>query len=104
HFPGAEIQDLPDRTAYIRTLACDESGCRPAEVERVAIYPPCKTPNAEWRSKIERASNDRYTRSRTAVDREISEFLLKPARNAVAASFPRKKTRLESYNESPGLG
>lgn len=93
HFPGADIQDLPDRTAYIRTLACDEKGCRPTEVERVAIYPPCKTPGAEWRSKIERASNEQYTRPRVDVDREITKFLLHPTRNAVAATLPRKKTR-----------
>lgn len=76
HFPGAAIQDLPDRTAYVRTLDCGENGCEPAVVERVAIYPPCRTPNAEWRSKIECASNERYTRPREDVDREISQFLL----------------------------
>jgi hypothetical protein len=76
-FPGAVIQDLPDYTAYVRTLTCDENGCRPADAERVATYPPfTRTRNAEWRRKIERASNERYTRPRAAVEAEIARFLL----------------------------
>src|SRR5262249_52550811 len=39
-FPGAVIQDLPDYRAYLRTLACDETGCRPIEPEQIATYPP----------------------------------------------------------------
>ena len=77
-FPGAVIQDLPDYTAYVRTLTCDENGCRPADAERVATYPPfAKNRNAEWRSSIERTSNERYTKSRADVDETIARFLLK---------------------------
>jgi len=79
HFPGAVIQDLPDRTAYVRSLTCDDKGCRPSEVECVAVYPPCKTPNAEWRSKTVRTSNERYTRPRAEVDQAIRRFLLSEA-------------------------
>src|ERR1700689_490807 len=39
-FPGAIIQDLPDYKAWVRTLACDDHGCWPAEPERIATYPP----------------------------------------------------------------
>ena len=76
-FPGAAIQDLPDYTAYVRTLICDDTGCRPAEPIKVATYPPLpKTPGAEWRSRIERTSNERYTKPRAVVDAAISRFLL----------------------------
>src|ERR1022692_240512 len=60
-FPGAIIQDLPDYKAWVRTLICDDHGCRPAEPEQVATYPPyTKEPGTEWRSRIERTSNERY--------------------------------------------
>jgi len=76
-FPGAVIQDLPDYTAYVRTLTCDEKGCYPADVERVVTYPPfMKTRDAEWRSKIVRTSNERYTKPRAAVEAKIAQFLL----------------------------
>jgi hypothetical protein len=76
-FAGAAIQDLPDYKAYVRTLVCDESGCRPAEPERIATYPPfLKNADAEWRSKIERTSNERYTTSRAVVEGQITRFLL----------------------------
>jgi hypothetical protein len=75
-FPGAVIQDLADYRAYVRTLTCDDNGCRPREPEPVATYPPfSKTYNAEWRSRIERASNERYTRPRAPVEAEIARFL-----------------------------
>jgi hypothetical protein len=35
-----------------------------------------KTYNAEWRSRIERTSNERYTKPRACVEPEISRFLL----------------------------
>ena len=77
-FPGAVIQDLPDYKAYVRTLTCDETGCRPAEPEQVATYPPLtKDRDAEWRSRIERTSNERYTRPRAEVDARIARFLLR---------------------------
>ncbi len=80
-FPGAVIQDLPDYKAYVRTLICDESGCRPAEAEQVATYPPfTKNPDAEWRSRIERTSNERYTKPRAAVEAKIVLFLLRQTR------------------------
>jgi hypothetical protein len=76
-YPGAFIQDLPDYKAYVRTLTCDENGCRPAEPEQVATYPPfLKDRDAEWRSRIERTSNERYTKPRAEVDAKISRFLL----------------------------
>jgi hypothetical protein len=76
-FAGAAIQDLPDYKAYIRTLRCDDSGCWPAEPERIATYPPFqKQADAEWRRKIERTSNERYTKPRTAVEAKLSRFLL----------------------------
>jgi hypothetical protein len=76
-FPGAVIQDLPDYKAYVRTLTCDDKGCWPTEAERVATYPPFhKNRDAEWRNKIERASNARYTKSRTLVETRISRFVL----------------------------
>jgi len=76
-FAGAAIQDLPDYRAYVRTLHCDDRGCWPAEPERIATYPPFqRNRDAEWRSKIERTSNERYTRSRVTVDAEIARFLL----------------------------
>src|ERR1700691_6145972 len=37
-FPGAIIQDLPDYKAWVRTLICDDQGCRPAEPEQIATY------------------------------------------------------------------
>ena len=75
-FPGAFIQGLPDYRAYVRTLACDDTGCRPVEPEMIATYPPFRQSNVEWRSAIERASNERYTKPRTAVDAGITRFLL----------------------------
>ena len=75
---GAAIQDLPDYRAYLRTLHCDDRGCWPAEPERIATYPPfLKNPDAEWRSKIERTSNERYTTSRALVEDQIARFLLR---------------------------
>ena len=76
-FPGAVIQDLPDYRAYVRTLICDDNGCRPAEAERVATYPPLlRSRNAEWRNKIERTSNERYTRPRAGIETSIARFIL----------------------------
>ncbi len=76
-FPGAIIQDLPDYQAWVRTLVCDDHGCRPAEPEQVATYPPSsKDPGREWRCRIERTSNERYTKPRAAVDARIERFLL----------------------------
>jgi hypothetical protein len=77
-FPGAVIQDLPDYRAYVRTLTCDETGCRPAAPEQIATYPPSmKQRDAEWRSRTERTSNERYTKPRAAVDAKITRFLLR---------------------------
>jgi hypothetical protein len=76
-FPGATIQDLPDYRAWVRTLVCDDQGCRPAEPERIATLPPLtRGPDIEWRSRIACASNERYTKSRAAVDAMIRRFLL----------------------------
>ena len=76
-FPGAIIQDLPDYKAWVRTLICDDHGCRPAEPEQVATYPPfTREPGTEWRSRIERTSNERYTRPRDAVEAKLARFLL----------------------------
>ena len=81
-FPGAIIQDLPDYRAWVRTLICDDQGCRPAEAEQIATYPPStRGPNTEWRSKIERTSNERYTKPRSRVEAEIARFLLQGRRN-----------------------
>lgn len=74
-FPGAFIQDLPDHHAYIRTLHCAAGVCEPADPQLIATYPPFRTPGAEWRSTIVRASNERYTRPRSEVDAEIARFL-----------------------------
>jgi hypothetical protein len=75
---GAAIQDLPDYKAYVRTLVCDDSGCWPAEPERIATYPPfLKNRDAEWRSRIERTSNERYTTPRSAAEAKIASFLLR---------------------------
>ena len=76
-FPGLVIQDLPDYQAYIRTLTCDATGCRPVEAERVATYPPLlRNRDAEWRSRIERTSNERYTKPRVKVEAKIGRFLV----------------------------
>jgi hypothetical protein len=76
-FPGAIIQDLPDYRAWVRTLVCDEHGCRPAEPEQIATFPPVtREPGSEWRSRIERTSNERYTMPRSAVEAKIERFLL----------------------------
>jgi hypothetical protein len=79
-FPGAVIQDLADYKAFVRTLTCDDRGCWPAAPERIATYPPYKkTQNAEWRSRIERTSNERYTKPRAAIEAAIAKFLLTSA-------------------------
>jgi len=76
-FPGAVIQDLPDYRAWVRTLVFDDHGCRPAEPEQIATYPPLtREPGTEWRSRIERASNERYTMPRRTVEAKIDRFLL----------------------------
>jgi hypothetical protein len=76
-FPGAIIQDLPDYRAWVRTLTCDDHGCWPAAPEQIATYPPFgKAPGTEWRSRIERTSNERYTKSRAAVETKLARFLL----------------------------
>jgi hypothetical protein len=76
-YPGAIIQDLPDYRAWVRTLVCDSHGCRPAEPEQIATYPPrFREPGTEWRSRIERTSNERYTRSRSQIEAKIERFLL----------------------------
>jgi hypothetical protein len=74
-FAGAALQDLPDFTAYARILRCKEGVCEPDDVVKIATYAPRRTPGAEWRSAIVRASNERYTRPRTEVDAEIARFL-----------------------------
>ena len=76
-FPGAVIQDLADYKAWVRTLKCDDTGCWPAQPQMIATYPPYrKTQNAEWRSRVERTSNERYTKPRKAVEAAIARFLL----------------------------
>ncbi len=76
-YSGAVIQDLPDYRAWVRTLVCDDHGCRPAEPEQIATYPPLTSePGVEWRGRIVRTSNERYTKPRHAVDGRIERFLL----------------------------
>jgi hypothetical protein len=76
-YPGAVIQELPDYRAWVRTLVCDNEGCRPAEPEQIATYPPLsRKPGTEWRSRIECTSNERYTKSRAAVEGNVERFLL----------------------------
>ncbi len=76
-FPGAIIQDLPDYKAWVRTLICGDHGCRPAEPEQVATFPPFpKAPGTEWRRRIERTSNERYTKPRASVEAKLMRFLL----------------------------
>src|ERR1022692_2092963 len=76
--PGAYIQDLPDHQAYVRTLTCKDGVCEPADPQVIATYPPFgRTRDTEWRSKIVRASNERYTRPRDHVDAEIARFLMR---------------------------
>jgi hypothetical protein len=76
-FPGAIIQDLPDYRAWVRTLVCDDHGCRPAEPEQIATYPPLiREPGTEWRSRIEHTSSERYTKPRAGVEAKIGRFLL----------------------------
>jgi Type IV secretion-system coupling protein DNA-binding domain len=76
-FPGAVIQDLPDYRAWVRTLICDDHGWRPAEPEQIATYPPLsREPGTEWRIRIERTSNERYTKPRSAVEGKITRFLI----------------------------
>jgi len=81
--PGTFIQDLPDYKAYVRTLACDDAGCRPTQPEQIATYPPfLRNRDAEWRSKVERTSSERYTRSRSSIDTEITRILLRCRQSA----------------------
>jgi hypothetical protein len=76
-FPGAIIQDLPDYRAWVRTLICDDHGCRPAEPEQIATHPPLtRETGTEWHSQIERTSNERYTKPRAMVEARIARFLL----------------------------
>jgi hypothetical protein len=76
-FPGATIQDLPDYRAWMRTLVCDDNGCRPAAPEQIATYPSStRAPGTEWRSRIERTSNERHTTQRATVEAKIARFLL----------------------------
>ena len=75
-FAGEVIQDLPDYHAYVRTLMCDDHGCRPMAPEQVVTYPPLrKNRDAEWLSRIKRTSNERYTKPRAAVEAAIARFL-----------------------------
>ena len=58
---------------------------RPTEPEKVGTYPPFKkTHNAEWRSRIERRSNERYTRPRADIETSIERFLLGHAFNVAS--------------------
>ena len=77
-FAGTSIQDPPDYKAWVRTLVCDDHGCRPAEPEQVATYPPfAREPGTEWRSRIERTSNEQYTKPRAEVEAKITQFFLR---------------------------
>ena len=82
---GPSIQDLPDYKAWVRTLVCDDNGCRPAAPEQVATYPPStREPGTEWRSRIERTNNERYTKPRAAVEAKIARFLLRASTRQLA--------------------
>lgn len=91
-FPGAVVQDLHelrDFKAYVRTLTCDGRGCEPSQPARMATYPPsAKERGAGWRENIVRASNERFTRSRAAVDAAIARFMIQPsnAKQTVSAA------------------
>jgi Type IV secretion-system coupling protein DNA-binding domain len=77
-YPGAVIQDLPDYRAWVRTLVCDDYGCRPAEPKQIATYPPStREPGTEWRTRIERTSNERYTKPRDAIEVKIGRFFFR---------------------------
>ena len=78
-YGGAVIQDLPDYRAYVRTLTCDHNGCWPTEPQMIATYPPFTQHHIEWRSKIERTSNQRYTTQRALAEATIAHFLLRSA-------------------------
>src|ERR1019366_4800073 len=76
-FPGAIIQAPPTSKGWWRTLICEDQGCRPAEPEQVSTYPPfSREPGTEWRSRIERTSNERYTKPRATVEAKIGRFLM----------------------------
>jgi type IV secretory pathway TraG/TraD family ATPase VirD4 len=77
-YPGAVIQDLPDYRAWVRTLVCDDTGCRPVEPEQIATCPPLsRAPGTEWRSRIVQTSHERYTKPRSVVEGKIARFLIR---------------------------
>jgi len=66
---------------YVRTLKCDDAGCRPLSRNASPPIPQYRrTQNAEWRSRIERTNNERYTNPRAAVESAIAKFFLSPSR------------------------
>jgi type IV secretory pathway TraG/TraD family ATPase VirD4 len=78
-FPAANLQDLPDYKIYVRTLAGEhERPAEPSGPHIVITYPPShKEPWHADRERIVRASRERYTRPRAAVETQLERFLLR---------------------------
>ena len=79
-FPGASLQDLPDYTAYVRTLTCDDNRCEPTEPLKMTTYPPPRRLKGNAaKARIVRRSAECYTRPRKEVDASIARFLMRSA-------------------------
>jgi Helicase HerA, central domain/TraM recognition site of TraD and TraG len=75
-FPGASLQELPDFSAYFRTLTCDDNRCDPTEPLKITTYPPPpRFKGNAAKMRIMRRSAEAYTRPRAEVEAAIADFL-----------------------------
>jgi hypothetical protein len=77
--PAASLQDLQDYKVFVRTLTTLDPGgpSSPSGPFCVKAFPPL--PKESWaanRNSVVRASRERFTRPRAAVDAELTRFLL----------------------------
>lgn len=76
--PARELQHLPDYKLYVRTLRSltDLKGDVPSDPLKVRAFAPFKNDGTEnSRSKVVRASAERYCRKRSEVEAKLTAFL-----------------------------
>jgi TraM recognition site of TraD and TraG len=78
--PAAQLQDLPDYTMYVRTLArLTGTGSSPSGPHYIAGHPPFKRDPRHARSdSVIRVSHARFAKSRSIIDQEITRDFFSP--------------------------
>jgi hypothetical protein len=82
-----QLENLPDYELYVRTLIYSEgsNALMASQAQRITGYPPFQNnKDAQDSERVIRASRERYTQQRAAVDEWLSRIFMPPAQNRAA--------------------